>query len=154
MVAPRPTPARPRALAPHGRDVKPRCRQSAAEPGSLWEHLHRTVSETRAAKGLRHKQATVLAITIAWLPTGQRGGHRAIALFANALVQAQRARLRCGHNRRTKAHEVPAENCRYRVLTAVPVQALGQALVQWQTSERRLSQRGQIAGTGAGVLGH
>lgn len=125
-------PQLPAALAPYERDVKPRCRQSAAELGSLWEHLHRSVPETRAAKGLRHKQATVLALTIAWLLTGQRGGHRAIALFAQSLTQAQRVRLRCWRNPRTREYEVPAENCIYRVLTAVPVRALGQALVQWQ----------------------
>lgn len=122
----------PEALAAYERDVKPRCRQSAAELGSLREHLHRTVPETRAAKGLRHKQATVLAITIAWLLSGQRGGHRAIALFAQSLSQAQRIRLRCWRNPRTKEYEVPAENCFYRVLTAAPVRELGQALVGWQ----------------------
>ena len=88
--------------------------------------------ETRAAKGLRHKQATVLAITIAWLLTGQRGGHRAIALFAQSLTRAQRVRLRCWRNPKTHEYEVPAENCLYRVLTAVPVPELGRALVQWQ----------------------
>jgi len=125
-------PQLPAALAPHERDVQPRCRQSAAELGSLWEHLHRSVPETRAAKGRRHTQATVLAMTIAWLLTGQRGGHRAIALFADHLTQAQRARLRCWRHPRTKEYEVPAENCFYRVLSAVPVRELGQALVQWQ----------------------
>lgn len=125
-------PQLPEALAPLERDVKPRCTQSAAELGSLWEHLHRSVPETRAAKGLRHKQATVLAITLAWLLTGQRGGHRALALFAQSLTRAQRVRLRCWRHPRTQAYEVPAENCFYRVLTAVPVPELGQALVQWQ----------------------
>jgi len=125
-------PQLPEALAPYEREVKPRCGQSAAELGSLWEHLHRSVPETRAAKGLRHKQATVLAITIAWLLTGQRGGHRAIALFAQSLTQAQRVRLRCWRNPKTREYEVPAENCIYSVPTAVPVRELGRALVQWQ----------------------
>lgn len=125
-------PQLPAALAPFEREVKPRCTQGAAELGSLWEHLHRSVPETRAAKGLRHKQATVLAITIAWLLTGQRGGHRAIALFAQSLTQAQRVRLRCWRNPKTREYEVPAENCLYRVLTAVPVPELGRALVTWQ----------------------
>ena len=125
-------PQLPGALAPYERAVKPRCRQSAAELGSLWQHLHRSVPETRAAKGLRHKQTTVLAITLAWLLTGQRGGHRAITLFARELTPAQRARLRCWRNPKTRAYEVPAENCFYRVLTAVPVPELGRALTQWQ----------------------
>lgn len=125
-------PRLPEALAPFERQVQPRCAQSAAQLGSLWEHLHRTVPESRAAKGLRHKQATVLAITIAWLLTGQRGGHRALTLFAQSLTRAQRVRLRCWRHPKTKAYEVPAENCFYRVLTAVPVPALGRALVSWQ----------------------
>jgi hypothetical protein len=130
-------PQLPAALAPFEREVQPRCTQSAAELGSLWEHLHRSVPETRAARGLRHKQATVLAITIAWLLTGQRGGHRAIALFAQSLSQAQRARLRCWRNPKTREYEVPAENCLYRVLTAVPVRELGRALAQWQQRRHR-----------------
>jgi hypothetical protein len=125
-------PQLPAALAPFEREVEPRCTQSAAELGSLWQHLHRSVPETRAAKGLRHKQATVLAMTIAWLLTGQRGGHRALTLFARALSQAQRVRLRCWRNPKTRQYEVPAENCFYRVLTAVPLPALGRALVSWQ----------------------
>jgi len=136
-------PRLPEALAPYERDVKPRCTQSAAELGSLWEHLHRSVPETRAAKGLRHKQATVLAITIAWLLSGQRGGHRAIALFAQSLTQAQRVRLRCWRNPRTRQYEVPAENCFYRVLTAVPIAELGRALVQWQ-QRRHGAHDGQV----------
>ena len=126
-------PQLPEALAGHEREVKPRCRQRASELGSLWEHLHRTVPDCRCLKGMRHKQATVLAITIAWLLTGQRGGYRAIALFARDLTQAQRIRLRCWRNPRTKEYEVPGENCFYRVLSAVPITQLGQALVNWQT---------------------
>jgi len=124
----------PDALAPYEREVKPRCRQSAAELGSLWQHLHRTVPDCRCLKGLRHKQATVQAITLAWLLTGQRGGYRAIALFAHDLTQAQRRRLRCWLNPKTQAYEVPAENCFYRVLAAVPVPELGRALVDWQSA--------------------
>jgi hypothetical protein len=124
----------PQALAAYERDLQPRCRQSAAELGSLWEHLHRTVPDRRALKGLRHKQATVLAITIAWLLTGQRGGHRAIALFAQDLTSAQRVRLRCWRHPKTQTYEVPGENCFFRVLSAVPVRQLGQALVDWQTA--------------------
>lgn len=121
------------ALVPYEREVKPRCRQSAPQLGSLWEHLHRAVPEQRCLKGMRHKQATVLAITLAWLLTGQRGGYRAIALFAQDLTQAQRIRLRCWRNPKTGKYEVPAENCFYRVLSAVPIPQLGQALTDWQT---------------------
>ncbi len=123
----------PPALAPFEHEVQPRCRQQAGQLGTLWEHLHRRVPEQRRLKGLRHKQATVLAIAIAWLLTGQRGGYRAIALFAQSLTQGQRRWLRCWFNRKTQAYEVPTENCVYRVLSTVPVAQLGQALVDWQT---------------------
>jgi hypothetical protein len=123
----------PAALAPYERAVAPRCRHRAAELGDLWQHLHRSVPDRRALQGLRHKQATVLAITLAWLLTGQRGGHRAIALFAHSLTQAQRTRLRCWRHPQTRRYEVPSENCFFRVLSAVPVRELGQALVDWQT---------------------
>jgi hypothetical protein len=127
-------PQLPHTLARYEREVKPRCRQSAPELGSLWEHFHRTVPDQRCLKGMRHKQATVLAITIAWLLTGQRGGYRAITLFAQDLTQAQRIRLRCWRNPKTKEYEVPGENCFYRVLSAVPITQLGQALVDWQSA--------------------
>jgi len=77
-----------------------------------------------------------LTVALAWLLAGQRGGHRAIALFAQSLSRTQRVRLRCWRHPRTQAYEVPAENCIYRVLTAVPVPELGQALVQWQQLRR------------------
>lgn len=126
-------PQLPPDLAPFERAVPPRCRQHAGQLGSLWEHLHRRVPEQRSLKGMRHKQATVLAITIAWLLTGQRGGYRAIALFAQSLAQAQRRWLRCWKNPHTGQLEAPTENCVYRVLSTVPIAELGQALVEWQT---------------------
>ena len=58
--------------------------------------------------------------------TSQRGGHRAIVLFAQDLTQAQRARLRCWRNPRTDHYEVPTESCFYRVLSTVPIPQLGQ----------------------------
>jgi len=147
------SPQLPPALAPYERPVKPRCRQSAPELGSLWEHLHRSVPDQRCLKGMRHKQATVLAITLAWLLTGQRGGYRAIALFAQDLSQAQRIRLRCWRNPRTHEYEVPAENCFYRVLCAAPIQALGQALVDWQTARYGLADGQVIALDGKTLRG-
>lgn len=99
---------------------------------SLWHLLHQQVPESRAARGLRHRQATVLAITLAFLLGGGQGGHRAIALFAQDLTPAQRASLRCWFNPRTRRYDVPAENCFYRVLKAVPAGPLQQVLWAWQ----------------------
>lgn len=99
---------------------------------SLWMTLRQQVPESRDARGLRHRQATVLAITFAFLLSGGQGGHRAIALFAQGLTPTQRAQLRCWFNPRARRYEAPAENCFYRVLKAVPVLAFQQALWTWQ----------------------
>jgi len=109
-----------------------RCLLPGEELLSLWQVLHHQVPESRDDQGLRHRQATVLAITFAFLLSGGQGGHRAIALFAQDLSPTQRANLRCWFNARTRRYEVPAENCFYRVLKAVPVLPLQQALWAWQ----------------------
>ena len=86
----------------------------------------------QSGKNLRHTQATVLAITFAYLLAGGRGGHRAVALFAEDLSPTQRASFGCWFNRRTKSYDAPSENCVYRVLKAVPVLEFQQALWAWQ----------------------
>jgi hypothetical protein len=108
-----------------------RCALPGQELLSLWRVLHQQVPESREAQGLRHRQATVLAITFAFLLSGGQGGHRALALFAQDLTPTQRASLRCWFNRRTRRYDVPTENCFDRVLKAVPVLAFQQALWAW-----------------------
>jgi hypothetical protein len=114
------------------RVVDRRCLLPGDELLSLWQVLHEQVPESREAKGLRHRQATVLAIVFACLLSGGQGGHRAIAVFAEDLSPTQRANLRCWYNHRLRRYEVPTENCFYRVLKAVPVLAFQQALWAWQ----------------------
>jgi hypothetical protein len=109
-----------------------RCGWKRDELLSLWMVLHRHVPESREARGLRHRQATVLAIVFAYLLSGGQGGHRGLALFAQELTPTQRASLRCWFNPRTRRYDVPTENCFYRVLKAVPVLAFQQALWAWQ----------------------
>jgi hypothetical protein len=99
---------------------------------SLWMVLHQQVPESRDVRGLRHRQATVLAITFAFLLSGGKGGHRAVAVFAEDLSPKQRSNLRCWFNWRTRKYDVPTENCIYRVLKAVSVQGFQQALWMWQ----------------------
>lgn len=112
--------------------VERHCSWNGQELLSLWMRLHQQVTESREAQGLWHRQATVLAITFAFLWSGGQGGHRAIALFAQDLTPTQRASLRCWFNIRIRRYEVPTENCFYRVLKAVPVLAFQQALWAWQ----------------------
>jgi hypothetical protein len=102
------------------------------ELGSFWQTLHRQVPESRDGHGLRHRQATVLTITFAYLLSGGQGGHRAVAAFARDLSPRQRAAARCWFNRKTKSYQVPTENCIYRVLKAVRVGEFQQAVWAWQ----------------------
>lgn len=122
----------PAALAEQERPIQPRCLLTAKEAGGLRGILQEWVPESRSVHGLRHKQASVLAITFAYLLAGGRGGHRAVALFAQDLSPTQRAAFGCWFNRNTQHYEVPTENCVYRVLKAVPVLEFQQALWAWQ----------------------
>jgi hypothetical protein len=122
----------PAAWGAQEQQVERRCSLEPEELLSLWKVLRDQVPESRDVHGLRHRQATVLAITFAFLLSGGQGGYRAIALFAEDLSPRQRASLRCWFNRRTQRYEVPTENCFYRVLKAVPVLAFQQALWAWQ----------------------
>jgi Druantia protein DruA/Transposase DDE domain len=122
----------PPALAEYEGKVDPRCLLASGEAGSLWQVLQQQVPESRSVHGLRHKQATVLAIVFAYLLSGGRGGHRGVALFARDLSPTQRAAFRCWFNPKGRRYEVPGENCIYRVLKAVPVLVFQQALWAWQ----------------------
>ena len=124
----------PQSLQAHERAVAPSCQMPGEQLTSLWQVLHRQVPESRKVKGLRHKQATVLTITFAFLLSGGQGGHRAVASFAKDLTPTQRAAANCWFNSRTRTYDPPTENCIYRVLKAVPVQEFQQAIWGWQTS--------------------
>jgi hypothetical protein len=122
----------PEVLQGYERKITPACQMPGEQLTSVWETLHREVQESRHVKGLRHKQATVLTITFAFLLSGGQGGHRAVASFARDLSPTQRAALRCWFNRKTRTYDPPTENCIYRVLKAVPVLEFQQALWVWQ----------------------
>ena len=122
----------PGALVDQERNIQPRCLLTAKEAGGLRGILQEWVPESRSVHGLRHKQATVLAIIFAYLLAGGRGGHRAVVLFAQDLSPTQRAAFGCWFNRKTKSYDAPTENCVYRVLKAVRVLEFQQALWAWQ----------------------
>jgi len=122
----------PEPLQAYEQKITPACQLPGEQLTSLWETLHRQVPESRHVKGLRHKQATVLTITFAFLLSGGQGGHRAVASFARDLSPTQRAALRCWFNRQTRTYDPPTENCIYRVLKAVRVLEFQQALWAWQ----------------------
>ena len=133
--------------------VERRCLVNGEELHGLWRVLHQQVPESREAQGLRHRQATVLAIAFAFVLSGGQGGHRAIALFAQDLTPTQRANLRCWFNARTRRYDVPTENCFYRVLKAVPVLAFQQALWAWQKARLGAADGGVVVLDGKALRG-
>lgn len=133
--------------------VDRRCLLDGEELLSLWRVLHQEVPDGRDVHGLRHRQATVLAIAFAFLLSGGQGGHRAIALFAQDLSPTQRADLRCWFNPRTRRYDVPTENCFYRVLKAVPVLAFQQALWAWQKARHGADDGGVVVLDGKALRG-
>jgi predicted transposase YbfD/YdcC len=122
----------PEALQGYEQTTELSCQVSKDQLSSLWHVLHRAVPESRKVNGLRHKQATVLTLTFAFLLSGGQGGHRAVASFARDLSPTQRAAVRCWFNRKTRTYDPPTENCIYRVLKAVPVLEFQQAIWAWQ----------------------
>jgi len=122
----------PAGLREHEQKVEPSCQMPQHQLLSFWEAMHRQVPESRNVHGLRHKQATVLTITFAFLLSGGQGGHRAVAAFARDFTPTQRAAVRCWFNRRTKTYDAPSENCVYRVLKAVAVLEFQRAVWAWQ----------------------
>jgi hypothetical protein len=133
----------PPPLRAYERPIAPSCQMPGDQLTSLWQVLHRQVPESRNVKGLRHKQATVLTITFAFLLSGGQGGHRAVASFAKDLTPTQRAAANCWFNSRTRTYDPPTENCVYRVLKAVPVMEFQQAVWAWQTA-RHGTQDGSV----------
>ena len=133
----------PQALRAYERPIAPSCQVPGEQLSSLWQVLHRQVPESRNVKGMRHKQATVLTITFAFLLSGGQGGHRAVASFAQDLTPTQRAAVHCWFNSRTRTYDPPTENCIYRVLKAVPVLKFQQAVWAWQMA-RHGAQDGSV----------
>jgi hypothetical protein len=123
----------PPLLAVHQQRPARPCDLPTDELSSLWAAL-RTLPEARDAQGLRHSQATVLAITFCSLFNGKAGGYRQAALYAHGLTRQQRVALRCWFNSRTRQYDVPSENCFYRVLTHVSVSDFQRVIWRWQAA--------------------
>ena len=133
----------PEWLQAHEQKIELSCQMANQQMSSFWQILHQELPESRQVHGLRHKQATVLTIVFAFLLSGGQGGHRAVATFARDLSPTQRAAVRCWFNRKTRAYEVPSENCIYRVLKAVAVLEFQQVVWAWQQA-RHGSQDGAV----------
>jgi len=133
----------PEPLQAYEWEVQPECLMDQGDLHSFWQVIHHQVPESRSPRGMRHRQATVLTLTFAYLLSGGEGGHRAVASFGQDLSPSQRAALGCWFNRRTRTYEPPTENAIYRVLKAVPVLEFQQAVWAWQQA-RHGSQDGSV----------
>ena len=122
----------PEPLKKYERKIEPICQMPGNQMQSFWQVMRKEVPESRASRGMRHKQATVLTIVFAYLLSGGLGGHRAVASFGRDLSKTQRAAVGCWFNSRTRTYEPPSENAIYRVLKAVPVMEFQQAVWHWQ----------------------
>ena len=143
----------PEALRPHEHRGDPSCQMPNDQLVSFWQTIHRHVGDGRNAHGLRHKQATVLTITFAFLLSGGQGGHRAVAAFARDLRPTQRAAAGYWFNRKTKTYDPPTENCLYRVLKAVPVLEFQQAVWAWQRARHGAADGGVLVLDGKALRG-
>lgn len=143
----------PQELVGYERKVDPHCLLGAEEAKSLWQVIHQQVPESRNVHGLRHKQATVLTITFAYLLSGGQGGHRGVALFAQDLSPTQRAGFGCWFDRKKGRYDVPSENCIYRVLKSVPVLEFQQAIWAWQKARLGSADGGEVVLDGKAVRG-
>ena len=126
----------PEPLREYEQKLVPACQMAPDQLSSFWQTIHQQVPESRSVHGLRHKQATVLTLSFAFLLSGGQGGHRAVAAFGRDLTPTQRAATGCWFNRKTKTYDPPTENCIYRVLKAVPVLAFQQAVWAWQQARQ------------------
>ena len=143
----------PENLREHEQKIDRSCQMPAGELLSFWQTIHRQVPESRDVHGLRHRQATVLTITFAYLLSGGQGGHRAVAAFARDLSPTQRSAARCWFNRKTKSYEAPTQNCIYRVLKAVGVLEFQQALWAWQCARHEGQDGGGVVLDGKALRG-
>jgi len=94
--------------------------------------LLRRVPEARKARGIRHGRASMLAMAVCAVLCGARS-YAAIAEWAGRCSQKLLKRLRARKSPHTDRYEAPSESAIRRLLQAIDVQAVDQALVDWLT---------------------
>jgi len=90
----------------------------------------RSLPDCRKARGIRHRFASVLAISIGAILGGARG-YAAIAEWASRLTQKQLKRLWACFNRRTKRYEPPSEPTIRRVLQKANAGLVDKTFGEW-----------------------
>lgn len=107
--------------------------QTVSLTSAQMEDLHRRLQalpDARAARGKRHRFATVLTVAMAALLAGNRG-YTAIAEWAGRLTQPQLKRLRARYNRTIGRFEAPSEPTIRRVLQSADAAAVDTAFGDW-----------------------
>jgi DDE_Tnp_1-associated/Druantia protein DruA len=109
----------------------PACPVPNDQLNSLWQCLGNQMTEPRCARGLRHKLASILALTALAVVAGCKGPH-AICEFAESLSHAQRGQLRCPRRRGVpRQFDVPCERTFRRLFKKVDPEQLKAVVVAW-----------------------
>ena len=101
---------------------------------SLHDFL-REVPEYRSARGVRHRLATVLAVSVAAKLAGAQGA-TAIAEFAARLTRRQLAAVRAFHSPTAERLVPPSKSSIHRILSELDPDALDGAVRRWTASRR------------------
>ena len=129
------SPELPAALADPQGPQPPACPVPTVRLDSLWECFRKQMTDPRNPHGVRHKLASVLALSALAVTAGSKGPH-AIAEFAHSLNHAQRGRLRCRPRKgRPREYDLPSERTLRRLLEKVDCEQLKGVLTGWMEAE-------------------
>ena len=128
-------PELPADLAGPQRPLPPACPVATGQLPSLWQCFRERLTDPRKPKGKRHPLATLLTLIALAVAAGCKGPH-AIAEFAASLNHGQRRHLRCRPRAGTRRQcDVPGERTFRRLLKAVEVESLKDALMEWMRQQ-------------------
>ena len=92
-----------------------------------------SIPDNRKARGLRHSQASILAIAMCAVISGSKS-FLAIGEWANRCTQNMLKRLGCYFNREKQCYVAPSEPTIRRMLQTIDVEAMEPIMNNWQAS--------------------
>ena len=120
-------------LSEYARPAPPAPPVRTGQMSSLWNHVHKGLTDPRSPRGVRHSMASMVCIATLAVAAGCQGPH-AIAEFAQSLNHGQRRRLRCRLRTGTgRQFDVPCERTFYRVLEIIPPDQLRRTYSEWMS---------------------
>lgn len=90
----------------------------------------KALPDPRNKRGIRHRQLSILAISICAVLCGARG-YAAIAEWGKRCSQKMLDRLWCRYNEKTKRYDPPSEPTIRRLLQTIDAEAVDQSLGKW-----------------------